>query len=159
MDSPSIRNLQAVSDPVGQLWLVEIDVIGRNDPVRLVQDTRNWTIDGQTYIGLPMRITPPQNVEGEAARATLQVDNIGRDMVPLLDALPPGTALECVMKFVRRDAPDIVQWEWSTGISRADASSPMLSFTLGDDDLMRRPAVLIRIDPTTRPGLFKGTVQ
>lgn len=151
-----LRQAQASVDSDGYLLLLLIDVIGGNDPVRLVNDTRNWTIGGQTYIGLPLRYTPPQDVAGEAARARIEVDNVARDVLPLLEALPPNSAMECTQRFVSRDDPEIVIWEYVCGISGADADSFVLSFSLGDDAFMRTAAIRLRYDNDSAQDIFEG---
>lgn len=154
--SAQLRQAQASVDSSGYLLLLLIDVIGGNDPVRLVNDTRNWTIDGQTYIGIPVRYTPPQDVAGEATRASIEVDNVARDVLPLLEALPPNAAMECTQRFVSRDAPETVIWEYVCGISSANANSFVLSFSLGDDEFLRTGAIRLRYDNDSAQDIFEG---
>lgn len=156
LTSTQLRQAQSSVDSDGYLLLLLIDVIGGNDPVRLVNDTRNWTIGGQTYIGLPLRYTPPQDVPGEATRARIEVDNVARDVLPLLEALPPNAAMECVQRFVSRDDPETVIWEYVCGISGANADSFVLSFSLGDDDFMRTGAIRLRYDNDSAQDIFEG---
>jgi len=151
----TLRQLQAVDDADGLLLLVLLDhpAFGH---VRVVSDTRDWDIGNETYIGIPLAITLPQDVSKEAARASIEIDNVGRELLAELEALPPGTALDCIIRIVSRANPSVVEWEFATGVSTANATLGTISLTLGDDGFLRRSAVNLRYDPETAPGIFAG---
>ncbi len=150
------QQLQKVDDPDGFLMLILIDNPALSGPVRIAQDTRDWTIAGTTYIGLPLEIQLPQDVSKEAVRAQLRIDNVGRDLVGELEAMPPGTSLDVVLRMVSRATPTAVEWEFIAGASVAEVNVMDITLSLGDDELLRRNAVSLRYDPTTAPGIFAG---
>ena len=146
--------LQRVDDPDGLLMLVLIDHPSFVGGIRIVQDTRDWTIGGTSYIGLPMSIQLPQDVDREASRAQLRIDNIGRDLLAELEGLPPGASLDVMLRLVSRAAPSVIEWEYMAGASAASVDTDAVALTLGDEELLRRNAVALRYDPTTAPGIF-----
>lgn len=149
------RQLQRVDDPDGVLVLLRIDE-GLSEVVRVVNDTRNWISNGETFIGVPMEIQMPQDVQDENSQASLVIANPGRDLVGEFEAMPPGTSLEITLMLVSRARPDDVEWEYMAGATTATVTSTTVSMSLGNDNLFRGPAVRLRYDPDTSPGIFAG---
>lgn len=146
--------VQRVSDPQGLLHLLTLTGGGIPAPVRLVNDTRELISAGQTYLPLPFEVVLPKEAAKEVPRAQLRMDNIGRELVAELEALDPGAELMATIAVVYRATPDIVEFTFTAplGAIRVDALS--VSATVGPTELMRRPAVNVRFDPLTAPGLF-----
>lgn len=154
--TPDMRaQLQAVDDGDGVLLLLKIDE-GLSDTVRVVSDTRNWVCNGETYIGIPMKVQLPQDVQSETSRAQLVIANPGRELIGELEALAPGVALDVTLMLVSRKRPDVIEWEYVAGATVATADSTTISLNLGNDDMFRGPAVRLRYDPKTSPGIFAG---
>ncbi len=149
-----LQQLHAVDDPDGFIFLVLIDHPSFSGGIRLVEDTRDWSIGGVNFTGLPMRLKLPQDVAGEATRAQLAIDNIGRDILAELEHLPPGAALEVEIRIVSRKTPTKIEWSYIAGGSNATADIDFVTLSLGDDELLRGNAVTLRYDPTTAPGIF-----
>ena len=150
------KQLQRVDDPDGVMMLVLMDHPSFAGPIRIVQDTRDWVIGGTTYVGLPLSIQLPQDVNKEATRAQLRIDNIGRDLLAELEDLPPGASLDVTLRIVSRAAPESVEYEYVAGASVAEVDVEVITLTLGDDELLQRNAVSLRYDPSTSPGIFAG---
>lgn len=150
------RQLQRVDDPDGFLMLLLIDSPALSGPVRVVQDTRDWLIDGTTYIGLPLSIQMPQDVAREHARAQIRIDNVGRDLIGEFERLPPGVSLDVTLRLVSRAAPAVTEWEFVSGGTKGAASVLDIALGIGDDEAMQRNAVALRCDPDTSPGIFAG---
>lgn len=149
--------LEAVDDGDGLLLLAVMDDIRLTAPVRVANSTRNWTIGGVSYAGIPMDVTLPSDVPQEAARAQVEISNVGRELIAELEALPLGTAgLDLTLRIVSRVRPEQIEWEFVAPISRITATAARVVIVLGDDNLTRQSAVLLRFDPTTAPGLFAG---
>jgi len=146
--------VQRVSDPQGLLTLLTLTGGGIPAPVRLVNDTRELVSAGQTYLPLPFEVVLPKEAAKEVPRAQLRMDNIGRELVAELEALDPGAELMATISIVYRATPDVVEFTFTAplGAIRVDAFS--VSATVGPTELMRRPAVNVRFDPITAPGLF-----
>lgn len=149
-----LQQLHAVDDPDGFLVLVLMDHPSFSGGIRLVEDTRDWLIGGVNFTGLPMRLQMPSDIAGEATRAQLSIDNVGRDVLAELEHLPPGSSMEVELRIVSRKAPTRIEWSYIAGGSRAATDVDFVTLSLSDDELLRRNAVSLRYDPQTTPGIF-----
>ena len=150
------KQAQAVDDPQGFLLLVIINHPSFSQPIRLVQDNDDLVIGADTYVGLPMQIQLPQDVAKEAARAKINIDNVGRDLGAEFERLGPGASLDVTLRNVSRATPTIIEYEFVSGANAASVDITDVSLTLGDDEWMRMNVVNLRADPTTSPGLHAG---
>lgn len=149
------QQVQRVSDPDGMLVLLVLEHPSMAT-AHVVNDTRDWIIDGTPYIGLPFRFKLPNSVQGEAPRAQLEIDNVGRELIQDLERLPPGGALQCTVYVVSRASPNVVDYMFTAPLSGVSATVASVTGYVGNDDALRAPAVKMRFDPTTAPGLFAG---
>lgn len=122
----------------------------------VVNDTRDWVIGGQTYVGLPFRFKLPDSQSGEAPRAQIEIDNVGRELTAELEQLPPTGALMATFKVVSRATPTVVDYQFAAPLSGVSARVEAITATVGNDDALRAPAVKVRYDPKTTPALFPG---
>ena len=146
--------LQSVQDNLGLLCLIKMDHAALSAPIRLVNDTRNLVALGDTWLAIPMSITLPSDKAGESPRARLQFDNVGRDLTAELERLPPGAQLEATLIWLHRATPAVVEYEFKTPLTSVQVNPMVVTATMGSDALMRRPAVLLRFDPVSAPGVF-----
>lgn len=149
------EQLQRVNDPDGLLVLLMLEHPSM-ETARVVNDTRDWVIDGVSWIGLPFRFKLPNSVQGEAPRAQLEIDNVGRALIQDLERLPPGGALQATVYVVSRASPTVVDYMFTAPLSGVSATVATVTGVVGNDDALRAPAVKMRFDPTTAPGLFAG---
>src|SRR5690606_14932886 len=94
------RNLLATSADEPYLTLLEIRHPDLAEPVRLVNDVENITINDPdlgslVYIACPFRLVKPDDVDQQLPRATLEVDNIGRELTQWLEASNGGKGARC----------------------------------------------------------------
>lgn len=156
MVSPATRaQLRRVNDPSGVLVLLLLQHPSIAT-VRVVNDTRDWIIDGDTWVGLPFRFKLPQATGGQAPRAALEVDNVGRALTAELEKLPAGAALQATIRLVSRATPVVVDYEFTAPLSGVSVSVTTVSAAVGNDEALRAPAVKLRYDPTQTPGLFSS---
>jgi hypothetical protein len=148
-------SLQRVNDPDGVLELLEINHASWSAPALLVNDTRNWVSNGVTYVGFPFKFTYPQDKAKEAPRSQIEIDNVGRDLVGELEALPAGAVLMATIKLVSRAAPDTVEWSWIVPMTNVSVNAAVITASLGVDFLMRQQSVLLIHDPIISPGIFQ----
>lgn len=153
--STTQAQLQRVNDPHGMLTLLLLQHPSM-DTVRVVNDTRNWVIGADTWVGLPFRFKLPQDVAGQGGRAMLEVDNVGRALSAELEKLPPGAALQATVRMVSRATPTVTDYEFTAPLSAVATTVGTVTAQLGNDDAERGPAVKVRHDPTLSPGLFAG---
>ena len=154
--TPAVREqLQRVTDPAGMLLLLKLEHPSIATAY-VVNDTRDWTIGSETYVGLPFRFRLPDQAAGQAPRASIEIDNVGRALTPTLESLPPTGALLGTFTLVSRDSPTTVQWQFTAPLSSVSVSVQTVVAQLGNDEALRAQAVKVRYDPTTSPGLFAG---
>lgn len=148
--------LQRVNDGAGVLTLLSIEHPALSGPVRIVNDTRSVTSNGVVYAALPFAVSLPNDKSKEVPRARLQMDNVGREITAELERLPPGAALQATLRVVYRATPDTIDYEFTSPLSGIKVDQLTVTATMGPDDIMRRPATLLRFDPLTAPALFAG---
>ena len=156
LSTNAIAAAQRTSDGQGFLELLTITGGGITTPVRLVNDTRDLTSQGFLFLALPFEVVLPKDATKETPRAQLRIDNVGRAIGAELEALEPGAELMAVIQIVQRSTPDVVEYEFTAPMGGVRANMFSISATVGPSDLMRRPAVNLRFDPFTAPGLFPG---
>lgn len=156
MVTPAARaQLQRVNDPDGMLLLLMLEHPSIST-IRVANDTRSWPIDGITWAGLPFRFQLPNETASQSPAARIEIDNVGSALSDDLDALPPGAALQATFRMVSRATPSQVDYEFSAPLSGVSATTILVQATVGTDDEDRMPAVMLRYDQTTAPGLFEG---
>ena len=146
--------LQNPADPHGLLELLTIEHVSFTAPVRLVNDTRDWTCSGNVFTALPFSLKWPNQISNETPRAQLQITNVGRDLTAILEALPVGDELLATLQTVSRAAPDVVIYEFVSPLTGVQATPQTVSAQVGSDAALRLPCVALRADPSTLPGLF-----
>lgn len=154
VSTSTLTALQRSDDPFGTVDLLEITGDGLAQPVRLARDTRDFVHQGETYLGIPFDLTLPKQADREIPRAQIRVDNVGRELVQDLEALPPGGELLATIKVVHRRTPDVVDYSFTAPMNSVAVDVLSVTATVGVADLWRRPVVDVRYDPLTAPGLF-----
>jgi hypothetical protein len=145
---------QRVTDLSGVLVLLELSAPSMDAVVRLVCDTQNWTSRGQLYLGLPFRFKLPDDAAGQAPRAVLEIDNIGRDMTADLEALLPGELITATIRITDREDPDDIYQTMVLPMTSVTVSQAVITAQLGADYIMRQQSVRLRYTAFTAPGLF-----
>lgn len=156
LSTNAIAASQRTSDGQGFQELLTITGGGIAEPVRLVNDTRDLLSQGETFLALPFELVLPKDAAKETPRAQLRIDNVGRSITAELEALEPGAELMATIQIVYRATPDVIEYEFTAPLSGVRANMFSITATVGPSDLMRRPAVNLRFDPFTAPGLFPG---
>ena len=145
---------QRTSDGQGFLDLLTLTGGGIAEPMRLVNDTREVTSQGQLFQIARFEIVLPKEAAKEVPRAQLRIDNVGREIGQELEALPPGAELTARFQRAYRVTPDVIEYEFTAPLSGVRANVFTVSAVMGPTDLMRRAAVNARFDPYSAPGLF-----
>lgn len=152
----SIAQLQSVTDNHGFLELLVIEHESFASSVRIVNNTRDWSIGGNTYVALPFGIKLPTQAQQENPRAQIRIDNVGRELTAAIEGLPVGASLVATLQLVSRATPSVVDYEFVAQLSGINITPTMVTANMGPDDTMRQTAVRIRFDPTNAPALFQG---
>lgn len=149
-----VQELHATVSADPPLVLLEIDHPDLVTPVRVVNDTQDITSNGGLYQALGFSIHIPDEEDGKLPEATLAIDNIGRELMTWLDSSAGGAGATARLMQVRRSAPDVVEYDITMDLTTLRATSAVVSGHLGYDNLLDRPAVLVRYDTHRAPGLF-----
>lgn len=129
-----------------------------SDPTQRVEETDQDIIygtvsRGETYFFLPFNIKLPTDEADSAPKASLSIDNVSRELIPVIRSLtnPPEVTLELVMA----SDPDTVEAEFPQFIlSSISYDSLTISGDLTVDMLVSEPFPAGKFNPSQFPGLF-----
>lgn len=146
-----LHSTQSMDPPV---VLLEIAHSGLVAPVRVVNDTQSLTSTGNLFQAIAFRAVLPDDSDGKLPQASLEIDNVGRELMSWLEVSNGGSGATARLMQVRRSAPDTIEFEITMDVTSVRANAKVVSATLGFDNLLDRPAVRIRYDQSTAPGLY-----
>jgi hypothetical protein len=142
---------QESGDPF--LTLLTLDHNSLPEPIRLVNDTRNFVSRGNTYLALPFSLALPPD-DGESAREiNLELDNVSLDLISLVRNITD--IIDVKIEMVLASIPDEVQYEVEELKIRSityDASK--ITATLYLDNFLQTELSSEKYTPLTHPGLF-----
>lgn len=148
------RKANATGADESPLILLEIDHPDFDVPARVVNDNLDLTSNGHLFVAIAFEITLPDDMEGQMPRARLAIDNVGAELVtPIEESNGAEGATVRVMQ-VLRSTPDVIEWEATLDMRNIEMTNLKVSAELGYEDILNRPAVAIRHDPFSSPGLF-----
>lgn len=145
---------QRVTDTDGILLLLELRAPSFVEVLRVVNDTRDWTSQGNTYVGFPFGFKLPDDVSGQAPRAQLVLDNVGRSITEDLERLQPGELVTARLMITDRADPNVIEASYDLPMTQVVVNSQVATAQLGVDFLTRQQAVTLRTNPFTLPGIF-----
>lgn len=148
------RQLHTTCSDDPPLVLLEITHPNLPDPVRVVGDTQDLISNGQVYAAMGFRVRLPDEVQGQQPRAELAVDNVGRELMRWVEQSAGGRNARVRLMQVLRSHPDNIEWEISMYLNNLRATATEVSGELGFPRLLDVPAVQMRADPQTMPGIF-----
>lgn len=148
------RNLLATSADEPFLVLLEITHPDLEVPVRVVNDVQNITSNGSEFIACPFDITLPDDIGEQVPKAQLSVDNIGRELTEWLEYSNGGAGAKCRIMQIMRSDPDLIEYDITLDMSAMSITNETVAAELGFQNTLNQPAVAVRYDPTTSPGLW-----
>ena len=110
---------QRLADTQGPLMLLEVSAPSMPEVLRIVNDNVNWTSNGSEFIAAPFGFQLPDDVSGQAPRAQLVIDNIGRALTEDLEALAPGEMVTARLLVTDRANPDAIEAESDLPMTQA----------------------------------------
>lgn len=125
-----------------------------SDPVRLVNDNRNFIFDGEDYIAMPFSVKRQDDVQNELPRVTLTVPNVGRSLVRWVDSSGGGKGSKISIMLARRSAPSVVEEKIDLGIESVSITTETVSFNLVVQNNLIKRAMKYVYDLKRAPGLF-----
>lgn len=147
-------NLNATCADEPLLTLLEIRHPALAIPVRVVNDTQDITVEGNLFQACPFTCSLPDDVEGQTPKAKLSIDNIGRELTQWLEASHGGQGATCRIMQVLRSTPEVIDYELTMDLTGLAIDQYTVTGELGFVDTLNQPAVVIRYDPRTAPGVF-----
>lgn len=148
------RNLLATSADEPMLELAEITHKDLAVPIRVVNDTIDIIVKGQTYIACPFALSRPDDVDQQTPTAKMSVDNIGRELTQWLEASNGGKGARCRMMTVMRSSPNVIEFDMTLDLTGLSINNQTVDGQLGFQNTLMQPAVTVRYDPISSPGLF-----
>lgn len=146
--------LAGTSAPEAPLIMLEINHSALPSAVRVVNDTQDITSNGNVYPACPFRCELPDDFEGQAPRARLAVDNVGRDLMYWIETSGGGQGSAVKFIQVMRSRPDQIEWSITMNLYNVVANFKEVSGDLGFDNLFGRPSIAMTYRPDTAPGCF-----
>ena len=124
------------------------------NPVRLVDATENRTVAGDTYHAERFDVVRADHRPGQAPRARIDVDNVGRTLATWAERTNGGLNGSARLLELIDGVEDRVATDVTMEIAGIVMTGDRAVITLGFDALLSGPAVALRYDPQTAPGLF-----
>lgn len=148
------RALNATSAEEPVLELIEITHPDLAVPARFVNDTQDITSNGALFYATSFRLTKPDDVDQQTPTAKLSVDNIGRELTQWLEVSNGGKGARCRIMVVLRSEPNILQFDMTLDLTGLSINNMEVSGALGFQNTLMQPAVTVRYDPLSSPGLW-----
>jgi len=136
------------------VYLLEINHDQLTDPLRVVGDTDDLVSNGDTYTAYPFRIALPSDIDHELPRATLTIDNVGRELTQWLDASNGGQGAQVTVMQVTRSDPDTIEFSITLDLLAVVQTPFTVQGQLGYDDTLNLAGLPITYRPDIAPGLF-----
>jgi len=148
------RQLLATSAEENLLALLEITHPDLATPVRVVRDTQDVTARGVVFTACPFDITLPDDVEGQIPQATIQVDNVGRDLTTWLEVSRGGQGARCRIIMLYRSDPDVFEYDMTMDLTNLVIDNQKVNGNLGFVNTLGQVAVVKTFTPASAPGLW-----
>jgi hypothetical protein len=123
-------------------------------PVRLCNDTQDIVSNGNTFLSCAFRISLPDDTEGQLPRATIAIDNVGRELTQWLDASNGGRGAQIQIQQVMRDTPNVIEFDITCDLLNTRQTALEISGELGFQNTLALAGLPIMYRPDNTPGLF-----
>jgi hypothetical protein len=148
------RKLNATGADEVPCVLLEITNAALPQPIRVVNDNLDITLNGDLYVAFPFDVALPDDTQGKLPRAKLAMDNAGEDLTEWLDLSRGGAGSSVRFIQVLRSNPDNIEWEITMDLTNVDVTWTQVSGDLGFENLINQAAVCMAYTPETAPGLY-----
>ncbi|MYH90975.1 MAG: DUF1833 domain-containing protein [Gammaproteobacteria bacterium] len=126
----------------------------QGEPLRAVDATEDMVIEGNTYVAMKFSARGPNEDDTRAPQIEISMDNVGRVASRWIERAEGGSGATCrIMELPDYPQADI-EWEMTMDVIRVYPKGGRISIRLGFDTGLNRPAVAMRHDPETSPGIF-----
>ena len=146
-------HLQGVNRADPEVILLEIAHADLGTPVRVCNDAQDLTHNGNLFVAMPFAFTLPDD-GGEQPRAQLVMSNLGRELMAALEAANGGVGATLRARVVRRSVPNTAELDFTVALQTVTADATTITAELGFDFMLDWPAIAMRYDPVSAPGIF-----
>ena len=141
-----------------EIHALEITHPGLTSPVRIVNDTADHTVEGNTFLACSFEPQLPQEVDGQVRRASIRVDNIGRKLMEWIELSEGGKgAYMRILALIPPGQGEVaseISYDVTMGVVISDITHQSVTVEVAEDSLVGRSGILLRHDPGLSPGLF-----
>lgn len=148
------RNVLATSADEPLITLIEIMHPGLTVPARFANDTVDIVVEGNTFVACRFDVTLPDDQGEQVPSARIEVDNVGRELTYWLEASGGGKGAKCRLIMVLRSSPSNLEFDMTMDLAGLAITNERVAGDLGFKNTLMQPAVTVRYDPTTAPGVF-----
>lgn len=152
--APARRQLLATSADEGLMACLEITHPDLVEPIRVVRDTQDLVARGVTFIACPFDLTLPDDIEGQIPQATIQVDNVGRELTQWLEFSRGGQGARCRIILLYRSDPDVFEFDMTMDLTGMKIDNQKVSGNLGFVNTLGQTGVTQIFTPQSAPGLW-----
>jgi len=133
---------------------LEIHHVDLASPVRVVNDNQDLVHQANLYVAMAFQASLPDDLEQGMPRASLAIDNVGKELVSWLEQSNGGEGAQVRMLLVMRSDPDLVEWEVTMGLTNVSMTSKAVTGTLSFEDTLNLTGLPVTYRPDVSPGLF-----
>jgi hypothetical protein len=143
---------QETDETVVELLTLEHDLLPT--PIRLARYYTNISSRSNTYTGCQFDLVWPQDKENEPPQATLQYQNISRDLIAAIRTL--RTPMTATIEAVLASSPDVVEVSYSgMNVVANSYNVNVVEFTLSFERFTQEGFPGKTFGPANFPGIFK----
>lgn len=146
-------NVNKLNSDENILVLVKIEHPFISEPIRLVNDNINFTLEGEEYIAMPFNVSRQSDHQNELPKVSLEISNVGRSLVKWIDSSSGGRNAIVTIILARR-SNQIIEEEITFGISSVSVTSLMVKISLVIQNNLTKRAIRFIYDTKRAPGLF-----
>jgi hypothetical protein len=136
------------------VYLLEITHPQLAVPVRVVRDTQDLVSNGNTFIALSFDIQLPDDVQSQLPRATLRLDNVGRELTQWIEGSNGGKGAKVRLMQVLRSTPNVLEYDATLDLLDVRQNVSFIYGELGYEDTLNLPALAETYRPDNTPGVF-----
>lgn len=146
--------LNTASGEETPLVLVEIDHPDLAIPIRVVSDRTNIISNGDEYFGVAFRVALPDDPETGLTQASIEIDNVGRELVQWIDNADLTKPATATLRLIRPSQPNLIEFETTMFLQDIQITVSVVRGTLTYEDALDTRAVAVVYSRQTSPGIF-----
>ena len=146
--------ISRLSAPEVPLIALQIDHRDLDEPIRVINDRQDLTIQGKRFVACGFTVTLPADQERTIPKAQLEIDNVGRDLMYWIETSHGGKGATAKFMRVMRSAPDVIEWQTTMDAKNLTCTFQRVSCNLAYVNINQRPAIALAYRPDTAPGVF-----